>query len=127
MAWLLKKLPKKAGSNDDVSTAAPAFLIALVFATTLVYLIGLNYGHDHSPWWFVYKFFPGAKAIRAVSRYVIFLSLPMAIAFAFVIERGVRWASQQRNLARRRAVTAAILLVAAVGICAQFRVFKVGG
>jgi len=127
MMWRLKTLPKKAGSHDDVFTAAPAFLIALVFATTLVYLIGFNYGHDHSPWFFVYKFFPGAKAIRAVSRYVIFLSLPMAVAFAFVIERGLRWASQQRNLMRRRVLTAAILLVAAFGIFEQFGVFKVGG
>ena len=127
MMWRLKTLPKKAGSNDDAFTAAPVFLIALVFATTLVYLIGFNYGHDHSPWFFVYKFFPGAKAIRAVSRYVIFLSLPMAVAFALVIERGLRWVSQQRNLMRRRVLTAAILLVAAFGIFEQFGVFKVGG
>jgi hypothetical protein len=129
-AWAITRLkdsPKTEAAGNGVSAAAPAFLIALVSATTLFYLIGFNYGHDHSPWFFVYKFFPGAKAIRAVSRYVIFLSLPMAIAFSFVIERGLRWASQQKDLPRRRALTVAVVLVAAFGIFEQFGVFKVGG
>ena len=113
--------------GNDVSAALPAILIALVLATTLFYLIAFNYGHDHSPWYWVYRFFPAAKAIRAVSRYVIFLTLPMAIAFSFVIERGLTWASKQKDLNRRRVLTVAVLLVAAFGIFEQFGVFKVGG
>ncbi|MCR5090941.1 MAG: YfhO family protein [Oscillospiraceae bacterium] len=35
-----------------------------------------------SLWWFVYKFFPGAKSIRAASRYLLFLSVPMSIMAA---------------------------------------------
>ncbi len=123
----LKDAPKTEMADNEISAAAPAFLIALVSATTLFYLIGFNYGHDHSPWFFVHKFFPGAKAIRAVSRYVIFLTLPMAIAFSFVIQRGLRWASQQNDSRRRRALTATVVLVAAFGIFEQFGVFKVGG
>ncbi|HEV8590081.1 MAG TPA: DUF4214 domain-containing protein [Pyrinomonadaceae bacterium] len=127
--WSIAYLKDSAKTNPEsnVSAAAPAFLIALVSATTLFYLIGFNYGHDHSPWFFVYKFFPGAKVIRAVSRYVIFLALPMAIAFSFVIERGLRWASNHKDLHRRWVLTAAVVLLAAFGIFEQFGVFKVGG
>ncbi len=32
---------------------------------------------------------PGAKAIRAVARYAIVLALPMAIAFAFIVQYGI--------------------------------------
>ncbi|MDX6499405.1 MAG: hypothetical protein QOG23_2665 [Blastocatellia bacterium] len=128
--WRLRKSPNEiAVTNRSLNayTAAPAFLMALVFATTLFYLIGFNYWHDHSPWFFVYKYFPGAKAIRAVSRYVIFLSLPMAIAFAYVIERGLQWAATRKTRAKRRVLSVIILVIASFGIFEQFGVFKVGG
>ena len=32
-----------------------------------------------TPWWFVYSYFPGAKAARAVARYQIFLAAPVII------------------------------------------------
>lgn len=127
IAWRAPSAGKAATSNSDQPSPAPAFLTALVLATTLFYLIGFNYGHDHSPWSLVYTYFPGAKAIRAVSRYVIFLTLPMAITFAFLLDLGLRRASQQATQFRRRGLAALILIVAGFGIFEQFGVFKVGG
>jgi hypothetical protein len=52
----------------------------LVFATTL--LCPGNF----SLWVFVFRFFPGANAIRAVGRFGEFLLLPEAIAVAFTLD-----------------------------------------
>lgn len=128
--WRLRKSANEIAvtkRNLNVDKAAPAFLMALVFATTLFYLIGFNYWHNHSPWFLVYKYFPGARAIRAVSRYVIFLSLPMAIAFAYVIECALRWAAARKSLVKRRLLSVIIVAIAGFGIFEQFGVFKVGG
>jgi len=58
------------------------FLMMAILATDLFILLGLKYG-DFSPWHFVYSFFPGASAIRAVSRYVLFLMLPIAVVLSY--------------------------------------------
>lgn len=125
--WTVWRL--RAQKNEDpsprLSAASGAFLTATVLATTLFFLIGFNYG-NHSPWYFIYEYFPGGKAIRAVARYVIFLSLPMAITFAFLLEQGLRWASEQKSKRTRTALTAAIVFVAALGVFEQFGAFKVG-
>ncbi len=68
--------------------AAPTsahFLAVLVLAVTAFYLLGMKYA-GHSPWWFAFHTVPGIKSIRAVSRYVIVLALPMAIALAWALD-----------------------------------------
>ncbi|MBD0373048.1 MAG: DUF4214 domain-containing protein [Pyrinomonadaceae bacterium] len=65
------------------------WLCLLVLSTSLFYLIGMKLLKDYSAWRIVYTFFPGGKSIRAVSRYVIMLALPMAIAFAFLIQHAL--------------------------------------
>jgi len=126
--WIVLRVRtlQRENGNPNVSLATPAFLAASVLATTLFFLIGFNYG-NHSPWFFVYEYFPGGKAIRAVARYAIFLSLPMAIAFAFLLERGLAWAAGQESKRTRTALTAAIMFVAALGVFEQFGVFKANG
>ncbi|HXT63317.1 MAG TPA: DUF4214 domain-containing protein [Pyrinomonadaceae bacterium] len=125
MTWLVWRL--RSQKNDPSSAASTgAFLTATVLATTLFILIGFSY-HNHSPWFFVYNYFPGGKAIRAVARYVIFLTLPMAIVFAFLLERGLRWAAKQKSERTRTAVTAAIVLIGCIGVFEQFGVPKVNG
>ena len=62
-------------------------LSQLIIATCLVYLLGLRYWNDFSPWQFVYAYVPGGQVVRAVARYALMLALPMSIAFAFLIDR----------------------------------------
>lgn len=125
--WRCWSRSETASSSVIVSDAAPAFFAALVVATTLFYMIGFNYGNNHSPWFYVNEFLPGAKAIRAVSRYVIFLTLPMAIAFAFLLEKGIKRAAKYRRKRTRIALIAVLTIVAAFGVFEQFGVFKIGG
>lgn len=60
---------------------------AVVLSTSLFILIGFNYFRLVSPWYLVHHLFPGAMGIRAVSRYVIFLMLPVAGVFAAWIDQ----------------------------------------
>lgn len=101
------------------------FLAILILATSLFYVFGFRYG-GHSPWYFIYKYFPGAGAIRGVSRYVIFLALPISVAFAYVLNRGLEYASREQTPFRRRALTAVMLLLGAVTVFEQFGVPKIG-
>lgn len=125
------QLPDKANyqvriAGEDQNTGR-FFLALMILATTLFYLFGVKYWGGHSPWYFVYGFFPGAGAIRAMARYVIFLSLPIAIAFAFILHSGTRWISRQESFFLRTTLSIGITLVAGFGVFEQFGVFKVGG
>jgi hypothetical protein len=102
------------------------FLGLLILATSIFFVLGFKYG-EHSMWQYIYRYFPGAGAIRAVSRYVIFLTLPMSIAFAYGLQKALQFASTQPNSQRRRVLTAAVLLIAALGIFEQFGVPRVNG
>lgn len=119
LAWIVLTVYAVRWSTRKTSTA---FLGVMIIATTIFYLIGFKYG-GHSPWFYLYQYFPGAGAIRAVARYVIFLALPMSIAFAYALDRGLKYASQSK----RRALTAIIVAVAAFGIFEQFGVNKISG
>ncbi|MEK6337083.1 MAG: hypothetical protein AABM67_19340 [Acidobacteriota bacterium] len=103
------------------------FLALMILTTTIFYLFGIKFWGEHSPWYFVYGLFPGAGAIRAMARYVIFLSLPISIAFAFTLHSGMRWISRQESSFRKTALSVGIILVAGFGVFEQFGVFKVGG
>ena len=62
------------------ATAVRAMAIASVATWVLVFNI-----NGHSLWWFVYEFFPGAKATRVVGRYQLFLVAPVvAIAIVYL-------------------------------------------
>jgi hypothetical protein len=104
------------------SNTGTLFLDIMILATSIFYLIGFKYA-GHSPWSFVYQYFPGAGAIRAVSRYVIFLTLPMSIALAYGLRKALEFASTQR----KQILTIAILVIAAFGVFEQFGIPKVNG
>ena len=91
----------------------------MILATTLFYAIGMKYWNDSSPWRLVYLFVPGADGLRGVARYVMFLALPMAIAFAVVIHQGMQRISVQQNARARRSLTAAMFAVIAFGMFEQ--------
>jgi hypothetical protein len=54
------------------------FISSLVFTTIGTWLLTLNI-FGHSAWFFVFHVFPGAKALRVISTYQIFLALPVVI------------------------------------------------
>jgi hypothetical protein len=62
-------------------------LAAILLATLLTWIAVLNI-QGHSAWFYVYKFFPGAKALRVVGAYQLFLALPVIlIAVKFLSTR----------------------------------------
>ena len=106
--WLIKK-----------RELGPVFLGVMILATSIFLVLGFKVS-NHSLWQYVYKYFPGGGAIRAVSRYVIFLTLPMSIAFAYGLQKALQ-------LASTRALKIAVLLIAAFGVFEQFGVPRING
>src|SRR5215213_8616713 len=113
--WFIKKGRKGSTTRE----LAPLFLGVMILATSIFIVLGIKVG-SHSLWQYIYEYFPGGGAIRAVSRYVIFLTLPMSIAFAYGLQRALQFA-------RTRALTVAVLILAAFGMFEQFSVPKVNG
>ena len=95
------------------------FLALMILATNCVVILGLQY-YGHSLWKFVYLFFPGARSIRAVARFVLVLALPMAIAFGFAVHCGMRRISEQKNILGRLCLTGAMLILIIFGVAEQF-------
>ncbi|MGH7801691.1 MAG: hypothetical protein ACREOW_13880 [Thermodesulfobacteriota bacterium] len=123
--WMVKKYAKGhktlnknrlEGTNSEMNYL---FLSLAILATSLFYIIGMKYLNDSSPWRFVYLYLPGAKGFRTVTRYVMVLSLPMAIAFAFVVHRGMQKISIQKNAIIRMCLTAGMFAVIAFGLFEQ--------
>jgi hypothetical protein len=123
--WLIKA--NKTTSNgsslansEEHNKTTHMFVALLVIATTLFYLLGMRYWNNYSPWKFIHSYFPGAHGIRAVARYVILLTLPMSIAFAFVIDRTMMKISLQNRRRVRMTMYAALFVVIAFGLGEQF-------
>src|SRR5258705_1407046 len=62
-----------------------------------------------------------------MSRYVIFLTLPMAIAFAFALDYGIAQIASQKMRLRKAVLIVALVLISSIGVFEQFGVFKIGG
>jgi hypothetical protein len=114
--WLIKK-GRRAASAQELGLL---FLGVMILTSSIMIVLGVKVG-GHSLWPYVYRYFPGGGAIRAVSRYVIFLTLPMSIAFAFGLQKALQFASG------RQALTVAVVLVAAFGVFEQFGVHRING
>jgi hypothetical protein len=125
----LRSRSEEKGSEDLLETRRVYlfFLALMILSTALFYCIGMKYGDGHSPWTLVYHFFPGAKAIRAMSRYVIFLTLPMAVGFTFVLDYAVKRVLARQHSLARSALMFGLIALAALGVFEQFGIFKVGG
>ncbi len=77
--WLQRHAP-------DRDTA----LLAIAVATVLTWACSVKL-HSASLWLFVYELFPGAKAIRVVSRYQLFLAAPViAVACVYLARQSRR-------------------------------------
>jgi hypothetical protein len=66
----------------------------------------------HSMWWVIYRFFPGAGAVRAVYRFNISLMLPVAVVIAFVVHHCVMFF--KRRTSRLGVSVLAVLALAMV-------------
>jgi phage tail protein X len=88
---------------------------ALILASLATILLGIQVG-GRSPW-SVYKLFPGGAGVRSVSRYVLTLSLPLAVGLAYALDRLL---ARPRSIFTSAAVAAAVL---AVG-CEQLAMIK---
>ncbi len=123
--WLIERNRKMSNGfglpyNEERNKTTQMFLALLVIATTLFYLLGMRYRNSFSPWELVYSHFPGAQGIRAVARYVILLTLPISIAFAYVIDRATRKISMGNRRPVRMTMYAALFVVIAFGLGEQF-------
>ena len=96
------------------------FLAQLIIATSLVYLLGLRYWNDFSPWQYVYAYFPGGQVVRAVARYALVLTLPMAIAFAFLLHFLIQKISLQTPSTRRALLFGGLFVLTTFGLVEQF-------
>ena len=100
-------------------SSASDFLGVAIITTTLFYLVGMKYAGGYSPWHLVYDYVPGAKAIRAVARYVLVLALPMSIGFAFLIHHALRRIAAIGSRGVRIVVGVALLTIVTLGIAEQ--------
>lgn len=75
-----KKILQQKIETDEVLYVS--YARALMFSLILVVECA-----GMSLWWFIWKFVPGAGALRAVSRWYYFLLLPISILFAVLIDR----------------------------------------
>lgn len=125
LAWLglvvfaLRFVIKSRNRNSQLDINL-LLLSQLVIATCLMYLLGMRYWNDFSPWQYVYAYVPGAQVIRAVARYALVLALPMAIAFAFLLDFLIRKISLQTLPALRKVLFAGLCVITTLGLAEQF-------
>lgn len=82
--WLYFKYGKNKYSKKN------SYIELLFFAGAIAvfccFLIMLKV-HGYSIWYLIYKYVPGASGLRAVSRFNMFLTLPIAIISAFFVDK----------------------------------------
>lgn len=66
----------------------PKSFIALVCATSVALLLPLSINY-HSLWFFVNHLIPGAKGMRVIARFYLFLTFPIAILVALFVARAM--------------------------------------
>lgn len=88
--WLYFKYGKKKYSKKNTSFEKSSYIELLFFAGAIAvfccFLIMLKV-HGYSIWYIIYKYLPGASGLRAVSRFNMFLTLPVAIISAFFADK----------------------------------------
>ena len=92
---------------------AAVFLLALVLSVDLFGLLALQAG-PFSLWRWVYEIVPGAKSLRVVSRFMIFLVLPMTLALSTGFQRlldGIRSGPRGLRRSARAGLLACLVLL----------------
>jgi hypothetical protein len=124
--WILrKKVHKKTPPIGFLMKASKRngiylhFTALLVLTTAVFCLLGLQYGTGFSPWRLVYEVVPGAKSIRAVSRYAVFLALPVSIIVSFLCHALFEKAKAIQEWGGKTLCYALTLLVAGLAVLEQ--------
>lgn len=101
----------RAGSKDNrgkfAAELAGAVCIAIVVCVALTIRLGSN---GVSLWMLVYYCIPTAKSVRAVARFLLWLSFPMSVVTACMADRAIHWKHRGAELCI--SVCAVILLFA---------------
>lgn len=95
------------------------FAAMAVLATTLFGLLGLRYPGGFSPWRLVYEIVPGGGSIRAVSRYILFLALPLSISITAAFQNLQGRIQGVKRKPARAALVALLFLWAVVAVLEQ--------
>lgn len=98
------------GRDNDTDKLEQLILRSIGLSTIIGIILVLKLSSNGvSLWWLVYKIFPGAKSIRSVSRYFLFLSLPMAIYTSFTGNKRLEKQTDQHILGSEVKVSILIL------------------
>jgi hypothetical protein len=105
---LVRGMPPSSAEKDGPRDCVGAVVGVLLIASLAFVLLGIQV-RGHSPWYAAYKLLPGGLGVRSVSRYVLTLSLPVAIGFAYALDR---FLTRPHSRAALVLVTAMVLVVA---------------
>ena len=105
-------------SGTAASTAARLARL-LILASLLLVLFCVRLGDEVSPWWLVYHTVPGAGGIRVVSRFVLLLTLAVALAGALGIDWCVAVARRRFAGVGRWLASGALVAAALFGLAEQ--------
>jgi hypothetical protein len=105
---LARRSPSSYAQKDELRDCVGAVVAALLIASFAIFLLAVQV-RGHSPWYAAYKLFPGGMAVRSVSRHALALTLPMAIGFAYAVDR---FLTKPQSRAASALVAATVLIVA---------------
>ncbi|SRR5579871_477375 len=115
--WFLRE--KKPPFSDKTKAVYYYFAAVAVLATTLFALLGFKYPGDVSPWRIIYELVPGGGSIRAVSRYVLFIALPLSVFIGLAFQMLLEKVKTLREPLGGRVFTALLFLWGAVMVFEQ--------
>ena len=96
-------IPSLIGSKDSTYLRTVAIVMASV---GLFYLLGTRVRGPGSAWWLIFHTVPGARSIRAVSRFVLITALPLTCLYSVILDNHVQRLRQLPfNAARVRQMT----------------------
>src|SRR5262249_48098790 len=95
-------------------------LLATSILTALVFMLFATRFGEFSLWWLVLKTIPGAGAIRALYRYILLLTVPIALALAAGVDR------LRERIATVPAGSARIVLTGLLGATVAFGLLEQG-
>lgn len=105
--WLRSKAPEKLPKRPRSGDYREIFFFSGAVAVFCCFAVMIKI-HGHSFWYFIYRYLPGASGIRAVSRFNMFLTLPVGIITAEFIDRFLPSVRMKDN--RKSLITAALAL-----------------
>jgi hypothetical protein len=108
LVQLARTTPPSYAQKDQPRDYVGQAVAALLIASFAIFLLAVQ-ARGHALWFAAYKLLPAGTAVRSVSRHALALTLPMAIGFAYALDR---FLARPRSKAASALVAATVLLVA---------------